>query len=144
MTTVVGSVETTPRVQNKKIGILFACCAMLCWSCTGLLIDAISSHYAITPMEISFWRTLLIVALLAFFLAMRVARGHRSEFDLNLRELPFYFLYGVIGVGVFNVAWSNSVAINKAAIATALLFCYPVFAVFGARLLFKERVGWLE
>ena len=138
-------VETSNIAQmetNRKLGYLFACCATVCWSGTGIFIDALTSHYPITPLELSFWRTLLVVGGLGLFLLRGGHTRRATNFRFGWREIPFYLVYGVIGVGVFNLTWSNSVAINKAAIATALLFCSPVFVVIGARWFFGERIRW--
>jgi len=41
-------------------------------------------------------------------------------------------LYGIVGVSLFNLAFNTSVAINKAAAATTLMFCAPVFVALGS------------
>lgn len=126
---------------DKRFGYVFACCATVCWSCTGLFIDAITSHYSISSVNLSFWRSLIVVIALGLFLLRGSAKTTRiSSFGISWREVPFYLVYGVIGVGVFNLTWNNSVVINKAAVATSLLFCSPVFVVFGARWLFHEKI----
>lgn len=140
--------ESLPTIQGhtdrKNLSYLFAILATLCWSCTGLLIDAITSRYPITPVELSCWRSLIIAVGLGLFLLKGNAAQRARNFGFSLDEFPIYILYGVIGLGVFNLAWSGSVAINKASVATALLFCSPVFVVIGARWLFKEKLVWFS
>lgn len=63
-----------------------------------------------------------------------------SAFHLAKREAAYYVAYGLIGIALFNVVWSASVAVNKAAVATAILYSAPVFVAFGARLLFREKI----
>ena len=62
-------------------------------------------------------------------------------YRLPRREIPYYIAYGLGGLALFNVAWSTSVAVNKAAVATALLYCAPVFVALGAWALYHERVS---
>lgn len=130
-------------VNRKNFGYLFAILATLCWSCTGLLIDVITSHYTITPIELSCWRSLIITIGIGGFLLKGNAAQRSRNFGFSKNEIVIYLFYGVIGLGVFNVAWSGSVAINKASIATALLFCSPVFVVLGAWWFFREKLTWL-
>jgi drug/metabolite transporter (DMT)-like permease len=137
--------KTTPVGQNKRLGYIFAACATFCWSGTGIFIDAISSQYPnATPLQLSFWRTALIAVGMGLFLLKGNKQQRVANFRFSKSEIGLYLVYGVIGVGVFNLTWSNSVAINKAAVATALLYCAPVFVVIGARFLFNERIRILS
>ncbi len=116
--------------------MLFALLATLCWSSTGIFIDALYTNYALTPVEISAWRAIFVAPAVGLWLAWR----HPGGLRLSRKEAPFYFWYGLIGIALFNLVWSVSVEINKAAVATTLIFSAPVFVALGARLLWGDRV----
>src|ERR1700694_2064880 len=110
------SLEAVAGRKFRK-GIIFALLATFSWSTTGIFIDYLTSQYHITALELSAWRGLLISAALAAFIRLRKP----AEFRLSRAEIPYYFVYGLIGVAIFNVVWSASVEVNRAAVATALI-----------------------
>ena len=117
-------------------GVALAVTATLLWSTTALFIDPLVTTYHLTPVQLSFWRALLVAAALA---AALLRRGRRVA-RLTGRTALFYAVYGLVGVALFNVVWSASVQINKAAVATALIYSAPAFVALGAWPLFGERV----
>lgn len=117
-------------------GIILTALATLSWSTTGIFIDKLLTEYHMSALQISLGRGFLVSLALGIFLAIR----DRSQLTISRREIPFYVVYGVIGIGIFNLIWNISVEINRAAVATALIFCSPVFVAIGARLLFKDKL----
>ena len=124
------------RTQNWRKGVLFALTATFAWSTTAIIIDELITKYQLTPLEISVWRCLLATPILAGFLALRQPGGFR----LSRREIIYYFIYGAISIAIFNIIWNVSVQINKAPVATSLIFSAPVFVAVGAKLLFGEQI----
>ncbi|HEX2916785.1 MAG TPA: EamA family transporter [Chloroflexia bacterium] len=135
----VNSVGAQPGNSLQR-GVLFSFLATLAWSTTGIFIDQLVTVYHLTPLEISAWRALLGGAVMGGFLRWR----DPASLQLSRREVPFLALYGVIGIALFNVVWSTSVEVNKAAVATALIFSAPVFVAIGARLIFKEIIRGIQ
>ncbi len=150
--------EALSRVRRAAVpapgarrGVALALGATGLWSTTGIFIDPLVSRYHLTPVQLTFWRCLFVVAALL----VQAAGGRRQATDagkrfsrlsplaprLTGREVPYYIAYGLGGLALFNVAWSASVAVNKAAVATALLYCAPVFVALGAWALYRERVS---
>jgi len=139
-----------PTPQARR-GVLLALAATGLWSTTGIFIDPLVSRYHVTPVQISFWRALLVTAALAL-IKLKV-EGRKSKegvsvfrlstfaFRLTWCEALYYVAYGLVGIALFNVVWSASVAVNKAAVATALLYSAPVFVALGGRLLYRERIS---
>ncbi|MBA3945270.1 MAG: EamA family transporter [Herpetosiphonaceae bacterium] len=121
-------------------GVLFTLGATAFWSTTGLFIDPLVSAYALTPVQVSFWRALLVAPALGLFIAWR----QPDAFRLSRREIPYYMVYGLVGIAIFNVVWSASVQINKAAVATALIYSSPVFVTLGARAFFREQLRLIQ
>ena len=137
-------VDTAEQAARVRRGVALALAATLLWSTTGLFIDPLVSRYHATPVQLSFWRALLVTPALALIKVTVESRtskvGPASFFRPSWREAGYYVVYGLVGLALFNVVWSASVAINKAAVATAILYSAPAFVALGARLFFGERV----
>jgi drug/metabolite transporter (DMT)-like permease len=117
--------------------VLLAVAATILWSTTSLFVDPLVNTYHMSPVQLSFLRSLLVTGALGIAIGVR-SQGGRA---LSRREIPFFLIYGVVGVALFSVAWSWSVQVNKAAVATALIFSAPAFVAIGARLLFHEALS---
>jgi drug/metabolite transporter (DMT)-like permease len=116
--------------------VVIVLCAVVIWSTTPVFIDQLQSAYHLTPLQVSTWRALLVTVFLGLYLLVR----RPSVFKLQKREIGYYALYGIVGVSLFNLAFNMSVAINKAAVATTLMFCAPVFVALGSWWVFHERL----
>ena len=128
----VPSSQTTP----SRWGMVIVLCAVAIWSTTPVFIDQLQTAYQLTALQISTWCALLVTVFLALYLLVR----RPSVFKLQRREIGYYVLYGVVGVSLFNLAFNTSVAINKSAVATTLMFCAPVFVALGSWWVFHERL----
>ncbi len=128
------------NARNFRKGIFLIGLATFVFSTTGIFIDKLFSDYHLGAVQISLSRSALVTAALALFLVVR----DRSQFRLSREEIPFYLVYGLIGIGFFNLVWNISVEVNRAAVATALIFCSPVFVAIGARFLFKDSLKPLQ
>jgi drug/metabolite transporter (DMT)-like permease len=126
------SSQTTP----SRRGVVIVLCAVAIWSTTPVFIDQLQTAYQLTPLQISIWRALLVTVFLGLYLLVR----RPGVFKLQRREIGYYVLYGVVGVSLFNLAFNTSVAINKSAVATTLMFCAPVFVALGSWWVFHERL----
>jgi drug/metabolite transporter (DMT)-like permease len=126
-------------MQSRR-GVAIVLIAVVIWSTTPVFIDHLQTYDHLSPLQISTWRALLVTLLLALYLLVRRPR----VFKLQKREIGYYVIYGVIGVGLFNLAFNISVAVNKASVATALMFCAPVFVALGSWWVFHERLRPLQ
>jgi drug/metabolite transporter (DMT)-like permease len=124
-----------PPLGGRGAGL--ALLATILWCTSGLFVDPLVTGYHMPPVQLSFWRALLMAVALGPFLAWR----QPASLLLARREVPYYLVYGLVGVGLFNVAWSISVQINKASVATALVYSAPAFVALGAWAVFGERVS---
>ncbi|MDB5082350.1 MAG: hypothetical protein JWP00_4274 [Chloroflexi bacterium] len=128
--------QTSLDKRNFRKGLIFIGVATFAWSTTSIFIDRLLTDHHMSALQISLWRSLLVTIALGLFLLLR----DRSQLTISRKEIPFYFIYGLIGIGAFNLVWNMSVEINKAAVATALIYCSPVFVAIGARFLFGEKL----
>ena len=125
-TNVAGRVAARPI---GKLGLLLAFLATACWSTTGPIIEVLSRDYHLRPIDISLWRALFITGLLGPLVFFR--EGWQG-FALTRREFWLYLVNGIIGIAIFNVAWSASVQANGAPVATTLIYCAPAFVALGS------------
>ena len=127
---------TSSLTTSSRRGVVIVLFAVVIWSTTPVFIDHLQTFYRLTPLQVSTWRALLVTLLLALFFLVRPPR----VFKLQRREIGYYVLYGIVGISLFNLAFNTSVAINKAAVATTLMFCAPVFVALGSWWVFRERL----
>lgn len=122
--------------RDRRRGIALILAGTFLWSTTGLLIDRLITVYHITPVVLSWWRILIVSVALAGVMALRQS----GEFRLTRREALYYSAYGLTSIALFNVVWSASVQVNKAAVGVALVFSAPAFVALAERLLFGKRL----
>ena len=115
------------HIQSRR-GVAIVLLAVVIWSTTLVFIDHLQTVNRLSPLQVSTWRALLVTLLLALYLLVRRPR----VLKLQRREIGYYVTYGVVGIGLFNLAFNTSVAVNKASVATALMFCAPVFVALGS------------
>ena len=130
---------SSPHLQSRR-GVAIVLLAVVIWSTTPVFIDHLQTVNRLSPLQVSTWRALLVTLLLALYLLVRRPR----VLKLQRREIGYYVTYGVVGIGLFNLAFNTSVAVNKASVATALMFCAPVFVALGSWWVFHERLRPLQ
>lgn len=120
----------SPRLR----GSLTALAATTALAFTGIFIDLLLNGHALQPLTLAFWRDLFIA--LALLGLLRVFQP--AALRITRRDVPFFVVYGFLGLAVFNAAWTFSVAFNGAAVATVLAYSSPAFTVLLARLALRE------
>jgi DME family drug/metabolite transporter len=90
------------------------------------------------PLTVVALRATVAVAVLG--LALLLLR--RSAFRLPWREIPFFALYGLIGVTLLYLAFILAVREIGAALSTTIFYVYPTIATLLAALFLKERLTW--
>ncbi len=131
--------SSPPPMQSRR-SVAIVLLAVVIWSTTPVFIDHLQTVDRLSPLQVSAWRAFLVTLLLALYLLVRRPR----VFKLQRREIGYYVIYGVVGIGLFNLAFNTSVAVNKASVATALMFCAPVFVALGSWWVFHERLRPLQ
>jgi drug/metabolite transporter (DMT)-like permease len=110
--------------------------ATVIWSTSAIVMDRLLLQYHMTPMQISFWR--LVVALPV--LAITVSARQPPDLHLDRRESPNYAVLGLVGIALFLVLWAASVEFNRAAVATVLIYSAPAFVAIVDRIVFDQRL----
>jgi len=124
--------------NSTSQGLLIALVGTIIWATTGIFIDYLFTHYTIAPLTLAFWRNLIIALTLIGILAV----VQPTALKITRRDVPFFLVYGFVGLAVFNGLWSFSVKYNGAAVATVLAYSSPGFTVLLAPLMLGETLTW--
>ena len=84
--------------------------------------------------------TLLRSAAVALLAACVLAFTKPAAFKIEWREVPFFLVFGVVGVGLMQWAYSNAVANLQVGIALLIEYTAIVIVPIATYLLFKEKV----
>ncbi|MFM1795555.1 MAG: hypothetical protein RLZZ340_232 [Actinomycetota bacterium] len=124
--------------QNHKhptLGVFLALTSSLLFglnaSTTKVLIES-----GISAEQLVLFRS----AAVALFAAIGVTLTNPKAFKLQLREVPFFALFGVVGVGLMQWAYSNAVANLQVGVALLIEYTAIVIVPVASYFLFKERV----
>jgi len=118
----------------------------------GLLWALLGAAFGSTVAVASKWMLtsgagpLTVVALRAtlatLLLGMALLLLRRSAFRLPWREVPFFALYGLVGVALLYTTFILAVREVGAALSTTLFFAYPILAAVLAAIFLKEPLTW--
>jgi drug/metabolite transporter (DMT)-like permease len=119
---------------NLTRGYTVAIASSLLLATTAIFIRYLTQTYQLPALVLSFWRQVFVAAcLLPALVALRRLRVPRGQWG-------YLVLYGLV-LAVFNSAWTLSVALDGAAIATILVYCSTAFTAVLARWLLAESLG---
>ncbi|MBI4736309.1 MAG: DMT family transporter [candidate division NC10 bacterium] len=93
-------------------------------------------RYEGDPMAVVTWRALIGAMTLAALLAL----FQPTLLRIRARDLPFFALYGFIGVTLNFWAYFSAVKFTTLAVAITLLYTYPAFVALMSALFLRERI----
>ena len=121
--------------KHPTLGVILAISSTLLFglnaSTTKVLIDSGISAEQLTLMRSG------AVALLA---GLALAVTSSQSFKITWREVPFFAVFGVVGVGLMQWAYSNAVANLQVGVALLIEYTAIVIVPIATYLLFKEKV----
>jgi len=117
-------------------GHIFAASGALFASTMSVLAKLAYSH-GIIPATVVTWRASL--ALLTLSLALIARR--RSLPKIALADLPFFLLFGSVGIAVNYAAYFYALSYTTVATAVVLLYTYPTIVAILSRAFLRERLG---
>ena len=121
--------------KHPTLGVILAISSTLLFglnaSTTKVLIDSGISAEQLTLMRSG------AVALLA---GLALAVTSPNSFKITWREVPFFAVFGVVGVGLMQWAYSNAVANLQVGVALLIEYTAIVIVPISTYLLFKEKV----
>lgn len=117
-----------------KKGALFILLAAFLW---GLLpvFSRLAYQMGSDPLTSAAWRAYLASAV---FLVWFLAKGTFKT--LRVREIPFYLLYGLTGVGGTFIFYMLAIERLSTAMAAMLLYTAPAFVILLSRVFYKEPI----
>jgi drug/metabolite transporter (DMT)-like permease len=126
----------SPKPGNTQTitlrGYLLVLISTLLMSTTGILIKLLLVDYNMEPLALAFLRVLIVSSAMALGLLL----FKRAYFKIQRRHLMYFMLMGVLGVGMHQLLWVNSVRLNGAGIATVLVYVQPtIVALISVRFL---------
>lgn len=97
--------------------------AALLWGTLGLFFKYIIGTYGLPPLTLAFFRAALA------FLGLLLGLGllDRSLLRLDRQDIPFFALFGLIGVALLYVCYTYAVHLTTVATAVVLLYTAPAF-----------------
>ncbi len=122
--------------SHANRGYLAAFGSTLFLALTAIFIRYLTVNYQLPALILTFWREFFVAFfLLIFFLLFKpvLLKGARPH-------LPYLAIYGLV-LAVFNGAWTLSVALSGAAVATVLVYSSAAFTALLGWLILKEDLG---
>lgn len=117
-------------------GVSIALIATTLWATTPIFMGYLLPNFNITPLTLACWRDVLV----AMALIVVLATFRRSLLRINRRDVPFFILYGLVGIALSNGLFVYSVSFNGAAVATVLAYTAPAWVALLSRPLFGEVI----
>lgn len=133
--------RTWPRRHGwrRPIGYFLAFAAALLWSTLGLLGKTIY-RYGADPLTV-----VTIRALVAFLtLAIVLAVVDRRYLVIRLRDVPFFAVYGLVGVTLNYASYFYALQSTTVTTAVILLYTYPAIVTIFAALFMDEAFTWIK
>ena len=123
----------------KKIAWSFPLIAGICWGAAGFFVRSLTEA-GLTNVTITCLRMLLA----GLINAVIIVFYKPSLFRIDKKDLIFFALCGVIGMGILNVLYNLSVLKGSLVLAAVLLGLSPIFVLFGAVLVLHEPITMVK
>lgn len=127
--------ESKPAVPSQTLtvrGYVLVLVSTMLMSTTAIFIKILLVDYNMEPLALAFFRVLIVTGAIALGLFF----WKRSWFKIQRRHLVYFILMGVLGVGMHQMLWVNSVRLNGAGVATVLVYIQPtIVALISVRFL---------
>ncbi|MBF0545938.1 MAG: DMT family transporter [Candidatus Riflebacteria bacterium] len=105
-------------------------------STTAIFIKYLSQNFQIPSLILAFWRDVFVV----LFLGPGLYLIRKKLLKIGWKDLIFVNNLGLV-LALFNSLWTTSVALNRAAISTILVYCSTCFSVLLGWGVLKERIN---
>jgi len=113
-------------------GYLLVFIAASMWGTLGIFATYIY-RYGVDSFTMVFWRVLFALLILGSYIALFL-----RENPFTRERLPFYALYGLVGVFAFYTLYFYTVKISSVGFAVLLVYTAPAFSAILGRLIFGE------
>ena len=124
---------------NLTRGYTFALISAAILATTAIFIRYLTQTYQLPALVLAFWRDGFVT--LTLLLVLRWLQPHLLR--VSRQHLGYLVTYGFV-LALFNASWTESVALNGAALATVLVYCSAGFTALLGWWLLKERLDWIK
>lgn len=121
------------------MGYLLAAVAAVLWATLGIL-GKFLYRYGADPLTVVTLRAMIAFATLAVVLAV----VDRRLLRLRRRDVPFFALYGLVGITVNYACYFYALRWTTVTTAVILLYTYPALVALLAALFLGERLNWMK
>lgn len=123
-------------MSARTKGYLLTVAAAILWATLGPFYKVLITRYGCPPLTVAFFRAIIASSLLLAFLALR----RRVWLRVARRDLPFFALFGLVGVAGFFVIYVYAVHLTGIGMAVILMYTAPIWVTFISRWVFKEAL----
>jgi len=125
--------EAAPR-SARGYGLVIG--AASTWATLGLFYKVLSGTYGLALLTVVTFRAGLAFLLLLVALGL----GRRDWLRIDWRDLPFFALFGLVGVAFFYIVYAYAINLAGMAVAAVLMYTAPAWVVVLSWRLFAEQV----
>lgn len=119
----------------KQIAVILPIAAGILFGAAGVFVRTLSgfgmSNATVLFARVSF-ATLLMLAFLLVY--------NRNLLKIKIKDLPVFIGTGILGMMLLNLCYNNAIKDLSLSLAAVLLSTAPIFVIFMAAILFKEKV----
>ncbi len=126
--------EVVMSIKEKRAVILAALSGCM-WGSIGLFVHKLGM-YGIGSMPMAAGRYLVAVVLVGIVLGA----GKRELLKIRLRDLPWFFVTGILCLLFFNVCYGFAIEKSSMPVAAVLLYTSPVIVTLASAVIFREKI----
>lgn len=120
---------------KEKRAVVLAALSGCMWGSIGLFVHKLGA-YGISSVPMTVGRYLIAVILVGIVLAA----GKRELLKIRLRDLPWFFMTGILCLLFFNVCYGITIEKSSMPMAAVLLYTSPMFVTLASAVIFREKI----
>ncbi len=128
--------KDTSRLKGHWAGTIAVLLAASLFATSGTIIKHLIQGYGLPPLTVAAVR--MTLAALILFAVLGVL--DRKSLRIRARDVPFFLLFGLICVALFQTCWVYAVSLIDVGVATVLNYTAPAWAALFAWPLLGERI----
>ena len=109
--------------RERLTGYIAVLGAAALWATIGLFYKALTGSWGLSPLSVAFFRAALSFIILLSVLALR----RRAWLRVARRDLPFFALFGLVGIAAFYILYVYAVHLAGMAMAVVLMYTAPAW-----------------
>lgn len=127
----------TRSIHAPSKGTIVVLTSTLLWSTAAVFIVQIKTGYGVGPLQLAFWRNLLVFLMLLVPLSFKFGR---RLLDSGKKNLRFFLLYGTV-LALYNLLFTYSAYANGASVSTVLSYSSVAITALIGWKLWGESLG---